>query len=144
MFNIKIRSVKHRTYLTAILACMFKYFIEHCFIGHLSDSTVSEDAGIESSSQIFSPWLEDMVDYGKPVRQPYVIVDYIPQSETKNLATGMLRLWHLAVRRSNYSARFNSKFPQPWSGPSNISNILGSDCTTALVRNIAFSYQIKW
>jgi hypothetical protein len=51
-------------------------------------------------SQILSPWLGDIVDSGiglshrparlqyagEPVQQPYAEVDYIPQSETKNLA----------------------------------------------------------
>jgi hypothetical protein len=30
-----------------IFLCMYRYFIQHCFIGRPSESTVSEDAGIE-------------------------------------------------------------------------------------------------
>ncbi len=55
--------------------------------------------------QILSPRLVDIVDYGigglshrpakmqpaGPVRHPYAIVDYIPQSGTKNLAAAVLR-----------------------------------------------------
>jgi hypothetical protein len=43
--------------------CIFLNFIQHCFICRPSISTVSEDSGIEPSSQILSPWLGDIVDY---------------------------------------------------------------------------------
>jgi hypothetical protein len=48
--------------------------------------------------QILSPWLVDIIDSGielsyRPawragIPQPYVIIDYIPQSGSKNLASG--------------------------------------------------------
>jgi hypothetical protein len=69
---------------------------------------LSEDAGTESSSQIRSPRLGDIVDSGIGLsyraaslyslegryENPVPELTLSHQSWTKNLTTGLLRLWH--------------------------------------------------
>ncbi len=89
------------------------------FSNDLITTDPGHDRAIQSWGQILSPWLTGYTVVvapahqaryaGGPVRQPYAIVDYIPQSGTKNLVGDKCLVWNLWNRlwSSLWSSLYN-------------------------------------